>query len=92
MTYQVELSRRAKKAFLALPKRDRKLIGRRLMALSHDPRPPGTKALVQGLKGHYRLRVGDYRIIYTVQDEVLRVCVIRIGPRHSVYDDLAAGP
>lgn len=62
------------------------------MALSHDPRPPAAKALVQGLKGHYRLRVGDYRITYTVQDEVLRVSQIRIGPRHSVYDDLATGP
>lgn len=91
MSYQVELSRRARKAFLALPARERKLIGRRLLALANDPRPPGAKALTQALRGYYRLRVGDYRIIYSVQDDRLLVGVIRIGPRHSVYDDMVSG-
>jgi len=91
LSYQVELSRRARKAFLVLPARDRRLIERRLLALANDPRPPGVKALTQASRGYYRLRVGDYRIIYTVQDDKLLVGVIRIGPRHSVYDDMASG-
>lgn len=83
MKYQVELSRQAKKAFLALPKRDRRLVGRRLRDLAEDPTPHGAKTL----KGYYRLRAGAHRIIYAVQDDESLVLVVRIGPRHSVYDD-----
>lgn len=91
MSYRVELSRQAKKAFSALRERDRRLIGRRLLGLAENPRPRGAKALTRGLKGHYRVRVGDQRIVYTVQDKQLLVRVVRIGPRHSIYDDAERG-
>lgn len=91
MSYRVELTRRAEKGFLALPKRDRRQIGRRLLALADNPRPRGAKALTHPLRGHYRLRVGDYRIVYTVQDDRLLVIVVRVGPRRSVYGDAERG-
>ncbi|MDQ3114151.1 MAG: type II toxin-antitoxin system RelE/ParE family toxin [Actinomycetota bacterium] len=52
--------------------------------LSQDPRPPAARAL-QGRPG-LRIRVGDYRIIYTVTDDVLLVVVVTIGHRRDVYN------
>jgi len=52
--------------------------------LARDPRPPGAKAL-RGRDG-LRVRVGEYRIIYTVQDDVLLVVVVTLGHRRDVYD------
>ena len=89
MEYQVELSRQAKKAFLALPKRDRRLVARRLRDLAEDPGPHGAKPLTKALKGYYRLCAGTHRFVYAVRDDESLVLVIRMGPRRSVYD--AAG-
>jgi mRNA interferase RelE/StbE len=85
--YEVELSREARKAFLALPKRDRRLVGRRLRDLAENPRPHGVKAFTKALKGYYRVRAGAHRIVYAVQDDQSPVLVVRIGPRHSVHED-----
>jgi mRNA interferase RelE/StbE len=53
--------------------------------LREDPRPPGVKAMV-GRRGYYRIRAGDYRVIYTVRDAELLVMVVEIGHRREVYD------
>jgi mRNA interferase RelE/StbE len=55
-----------------------------LHALADDPRPHGVKKL-KGYRDYWRIRVGDYRIIYTIQDDRLLVVVIRIGHRRDVY-------
>lgn len=55
-----------------------------LHALADDPRPHGVKKL-KGYRDYWRIRVGDYRIIYTIQDDRLLVIVIRIGHRREVY-------
>jgi mRNA interferase RelE/StbE len=52
--------------------------------LATDPRPPGCKKLT-GRPG-YRIRVGDYRIIYNIEDKILTVFVIDIGHRKNIYD------
>jgi mRNA interferase RelE/StbE len=52
--------------------------------LAQDPRPPASRPL-RGRPG-YRLRVGDYRIIYTIDDGVLLIVVIAIGHRRDVYE------
>lgn len=52
--------------------------------LAVDPRPPASRAL-RGRPG-YRVRVGDYRLLYTVQDDVLLVVLIRLGHRRDVYE------
>ena len=55
-----------------------------LHALADNPRPHGVKKL-KGYRDYWRIRVGDYRIIYTIQDDRLLVVVIRIGHRREVY-------
>ena len=57
---------------------------RKLRELEQDPRPAGCKRL-QGNKNLYRVRMGDYRIIYTIKDNQLVVLVIQIGHRRDVY-------
>ena len=64
-------------------------IDARTEALMDDPRPPGSRKLT-GLD-LYRVRVGDYRIIYRIEDQVLLVTVVRVGHRgHRIYDNLDA--
>jgi mRNA interferase RelE/StbE len=84
VAYTVELKPAAVRDLKAIPERDRKRIKTRIDALAENPRPHGVKAL-QGGEGYLRLRVGDYRIIYTVLDKVLLVVVIRVGNRGEVY-------
>ena len=57
---------------------------RKLRELETDPRPHGCKRL-QGKKILYRIRTGDYRIIYTIKDNQLLVLVVQIGHRRDVY-------
>ena len=56
----------------------------RILALAEDPRPPGAKRLA-GSEGLHRIRVGDYRVVYAIEDDVLLVLVVRIGHRRDVY-------
>ena len=67
--------------------RDTSLTARLVAAmrdLASQPRPPGCDKLV-GPEDLYRIRVGDYRIVYQVRDEVLLVLVVKIGHRREVY-------
>jgi mRNA interferase RelE/StbE len=88
VTYRVDLVPSAQRELVDIPLRDRKRIDERILALASNPRPSGVKAL-QGQKGtYYRLRVGDYRIVYQVQDKALIVLVVKIGHRREVYRGL----
>lgn len=82
--YRIEFVRSAEKSFLDLPVHDQKLIRKKVDALAHDPRPMGSIRL-SGEDGLYRIRSGDYRVIYMVQDKILLVLVVKIGPRRDVY-------
>ncbi|MFP5212031.1 MAG: type II toxin-antitoxin system RelE family toxin [Acidobacteriota bacterium] len=82
--YTVEFSRPAQKQLSKLPETIRKKIYARIESLGDNPRPEGCKKLV-GAEPLYRLREGDYRIIYQVEDQVLTILVIRIGHRREVY-------
>ena len=87
MPYTVEILRRAEKALRALT--DRKLylrIREAVDALAVEPRPHGCTKL-SGAKNIYRVRVGDYRIIYQIEDDRLLVLVAEIGHRQEVYRD-----
>ncbi len=53
--------------------------------LSENPRPHGSKKL-KGFENSYRIRVGDYRVIYEVHDDVLLVLIMKVGPRRNIYD------
>ncbi|MPV35861.1 type II toxin-antitoxin system RelE family toxin [Georgenia subflava] len=84
MIYRIELRPAAVRALRRVDHRDRDRIRGAIALLARDPRPPGAKAL-QGRPG-LRVRVGSYRIIYTVEDDVLLVVVITLGHRRDVYD------
>ena len=82
--YQVILVDRAAKALDALHPEARQRIGAKLEALAGNPRPPGVVRLV-GDPAHYRVRVGDYRIVYTIRDQVLLVLILRVAHRREAY-------
>lgn len=83
MTYRVELRPAAVRALKQIDHQDRDRIRGAIALLGEDPRPPSAKAL-QGRPG-LRVRVGNYRIIYTIDDNILVVVVITLGHRRSVY-------
>ncbi len=84
MTYQVEIARRAAKALARLPRKEQQRVRLAIDLLAETPRPPGCVALA-GEARAYRVRVGDYRIVYEVFDDRLVVQVVRIGHRRDVY-------
>lgn len=84
MAYTVELKPSAAKALEALPKPDQRRIAARIDALATDPRPGGAKKL-EGEDDLYRIRVGDYRIVYQIQARRLIVLVVCIAHRRDVY-------
>lgn len=81
--YTIELRPAAAKALRKIDPQDVARLRGALALLAEDPRPPGAKAL-QGRPG-YRVRVGRYRIIYTIDDGVLLVVVVTLGQRQDVY-------
>ena len=86
MKYAVALERAAARFLLRL--KDAKLKKRlddAIEVLSDDPRPPGCRKLA-GTSDRYRIRVGDYRIIYRIDDGKVTVLVLVIGHRREVYD------
>lgn len=83
-TYRVELRPAAARALRKLDPQVRRRIQGAIALFAQDPRPPAARAL-QGRPG-LRVRVGDYRIIYTVQDDVLLVVVVALGHRREVYE------
>lgn len=82
--YRIELRPAALKALRKIEPRDQKRIQGVIRLLADDPRPPAARAL-QGRPG-LRVRVGDYRIIYTIDDGVLLIVVVTVGHRRDVYD------
>lgn len=84
MKYTVRLDPRTRKALDRLPGDMRGRVVRKLQALEDDPRPPGVEKLT-GPEDLYRVRVGDWRIVYAIRDRELVVIVIRIGHRREVY-------
>jgi mRNA interferase RelE/StbE len=83
VTYVVELETRARREYLALPAAVQRRIADALDDLGRDPRPPGAKGVL-GSSG-FRLRRGEYRILYTVDDKARRARVYRVGHRREVY-------
>lgn len=83
MKYQIEIRPAAFRALKKVDHQDRDRIRGAIALLGENPRPPGAKAL-QGRPG-FRVRVGDYRIVYIIHDDVLVVAVITLGHRRNVY-------
>jgi mRNA interferase RelE/StbE len=81
--YRIELRPAAVRALRKIHPDDKERIQGAIALLGQDPRPP--KAIALSGRPGYRVRVGDYRIIYTIQDDVLLVVVVNLGHRRDVY-------
>jgi mRNA interferase RelE/StbE len=83
MPYTVSLKRSAEKELDRLPSSTHSRIIEHLLSLKDNPRPSGVKKL-HGLEG-YRIRVGDYRILYTIDDATKKIEVVSVAHRKDVY-------
>lgn len=85
MTYRTCYEPRDWKELHALPEDVREVIDDAVLALSNDPRPSGCKKLEDSSANFYRIRIGNHRVVYVVEDEDLCVLPVRIGKRNEVY-------
>ena len=83
MPYAVHLKRSAEKELADLPREVQQRIIKRLLTLKANPRPPGAKKLGGG--DRYRIRAGDYRVLYTIDDSLQKIEVSAVGHRPEVY-------
>ena len=82
--YEVEVSRTAEKQLRKLARDDQERVVRRMLLLAEDPFPAGTRKLT-GYDDVYRVRVGRYRIIYSVSRQRLVIVILKIGHRKDAY-------
>jgi len=88
LTYQVKFLPSAFRQFEALPKKTKVQIASRIDFLISDPRPHGCIKL-SGKENTYRIRSGDYRILYQIRDKVLLVVIVGVGPLSTFHFRLA---
>ena len=84
--YKIYFKKSVLKDIEKIPDKDLKRIIKKIETLSEDPRPPGHEKLSDQEK--YRIRQGNYRIIYSIHDDELMVWVIKVGHRRDVYRKL----
>lgn len=85
--YKIEYAKQVKKSLEKLPRKDKIAILEKIELLATNPRPTGIKALHGQWSGYYRARMGDYRIIYSVEDKILTVYIVKVSHRGAVYID-----
>ena len=81
--YRVYLKQSAARELNRVPDRDLRRIVRRIRLLAENPRPAGCEKL--SAQERYRVRQGDYRIVYSIDDDAKTVCVVKVGHRSEVY-------
>jgi mRNA interferase RelE/StbE len=84
--WKVEIHRLAEKGIKKLPRDVIASVWAKIKSLADDPCPAGSKP-VQGFKDTYRLRVGDFRIVYAILEDKLLVLVLEVSPRGAAYKD-----
>lgn len=84
--HRIQIGPSAVRQLRKLPTSVQERIAGRIEQLAIDPRPRGSIKL-QGEDDLYRIRVGDYRVIYAIRDDELIVLVLRVGHRREVYRD-----
>ncbi len=88
MTYDIEWSAPALRELRTLDKSLARRILTAVTTLGSNPRPAGARALTGQPPGTMRLRIGKYRAVYVIQDNLVLVTVVRVGHRREVYRDL----
>ena len=81
--YKVYFRESVEKDFNSIPKKDLTKILSRIRALTNNPRPPGCEKLTG--QERYRVRQGRYRIVYSIQDDVLTIWIVKVGHRKDIY-------
>ena len=81
--YKISIKKSAAKELETIPKKDIDKIIPRIRSLADNPRPQGSQKL--SAKEQYRIRQGDYRIVYAVQDQEFSVHIVKIGHRKDAY-------
>ena len=84
-SYSVQIASTAWRQMMKLDEKTQGRVDDAIYALALEPRPSGCKKL-RGMQETYRVRVGNFRIIYDINDEVLNVLVVEIGNRRDIYD------
>ncbi len=87
MPYQLSVTNSAKKDIRRLPADIQRRVRQSINPLANEPRPAGSRKL-RGAGTLYRIRVGDYRVVYDVDDEAHMITIIRVGHRRDVYRNL----
>ena len=82
--YKIEIKKSAAKEISKLPKVAIKRIVNKIQTLSDDPRPNGCKKLSGDEK--YRIRIGVYRVLYSIMDENLVIYIVEVGHRKEIYE------
>jgi mRNA interferase RelE/StbE len=82
-SYKIIVKKSVAKDLRSIPKKDIQRILAAIQSLADNPRPPQSKKLSG--QERYRLRQGNYRILYSIEDEKLVVCVVKVGNRRDVY-------
>ena len=83
-SYEIEISRTAERQLKKLAEEDQLRVVRAMLALTEEPRPRGSRKLT-GYDDVFRIRVGRFRVLYSVSDARLVVVVLKIGHRRDVY-------
>ncbi|SFD90624.1 mRNA interferase RelE/StbE [Actinopolyspora alba] len=84
MSYNIDITRNAQKTLANLDRQTRRRIEFAIDNLANEPRPDGCRKL-SGVSDTWRIRVGQYRVLYTIKDHHLLVTVIELGHRREVY-------
>jgi len=88
LSYRIEIKRSAAKALKKIPKANRKSIVDKIDSLAETPPNPDTTKM-KGNNPFHKVRVGDYRIVYEIQEDVLVILVVKIGHRKDIYRNLS---
>lgn len=81
--YKIEVKRSAEKELKKIPKKELIKIIDQIGSLANNPRPAGSKKLTNQEK--YRIRIGNYRVLYYIEDEILTIFIIKVGHRKEIY-------
>ena len=81
--YKIDIKKSAGKEIEHLPRRDIKAVLDKITSLTENPRPHDCKKLSG--QERYRIRCGDYRILYSIEDDILVIYVVKVGHRKDVY-------
>lgn len=83
-SYDLEISRTAEKQLKRLPRAEQQRIVRAMLNLAIDPRPHGSRKLI-GYEDVFRIRVGRYRVLYSIATQRLIIIILKVGHRRDIY-------